>query len=202
MITGREMRRDKFLLLVSFHIVFLFAFIASLLLRKNDGTIVNNYFFLAFICSGLLLSGLAWRSKAPILLRCYFSIFMLTIPLFLISPSTLLNFLLTMHFSGANGPVYKLNNKYLVETQSSSRTIDNNPLYKLTLKKGFFHQTIQRDIAFGGKLDSVIVLEIENETMLLRGFTSRVSYVSTEIDSMDVKVLLKKVKYGDVEYRL
>ena len=55
MITGKDMRREKFLLLSTIHLIFIFAFIASLILRKNDGIGEYNYFFTAFICSGIIL---------------------------------------------------------------------------------------------------------------------------------------------------
>jgi hypothetical protein len=203
MIAGKNMRRDRFLLLTTIHVIFLFAFIASLLLQKQKEIVVNNYFFTAFICSGIIMSGLAWRSDSPKILRIYFSIFALTIPIFLISPSTLLNFLLTMNFKNTNGPVFELYDQYYLETQTTSRQADNFPHYKLTLKKGMFHQTIQRDISFSGKLDSIKVLEMEKEkSILVRGYTSVSTHVSVDVDSAEVLIPLKVVKQGDVEYHL
>ena len=112
MIAAKDMRREKFLLLTSVHVIFLFAFIASLLLRKKDSPESYNYFFMIFICSGVILSGLSWRSKAPIPLKIYFSIFALTIPLFMFSPSMLLNFLLTMNYNSNNGPSFNIYQQY------------------------------------------------------------------------------------------
>lgn len=203
MIAGKDMRRDKFMLLASIHIIFLFAFIASLLLRKNDGVFVYNYFFTTFICSGIILSGLSWRSRSPVILRLYFTIFALAIPLFLFSPSMLLNFLLTMNFSSSNGPSFHLDDRYFLETQSTSWKQDDKPHYKVILKHGLYHQTIQRDIVFGGKLDSVKVLkEDQGKSMLLRGYSGKTTFVSSEVDSADVMIFLKVVKQGDVEYHL
>jgi hypothetical protein len=203
MIGGKGMSRQKFLLLTSIHLIFIFAFAASLILRKAIPSSGYNYFFMAFICSGLVLSGLAWRSLAPFYLRIYFSIFALTIPMFLISPSILLNFLLTMNFSGTNGPVFHLYANYYIEAQNSSRATDKYPHYKLVRKHGLFHQTIQRDLYFSGTLDSVRVIDSENDnTIMIRGFISKVSYVSSEIDSLDLRVPIKIVKQGDVEYHL
>ena len=140
MIAGKNMKRDKFLLMTTIHVVFLFGFIASLLLQHQKETISHNYFFTAFICSGIIMSGIAWRSDSPKFLRVYFSIFVLTIPIFLISPSLLLNFLVTMNFKSSNGPVFNLTDQYYLETQTTSRQAENIPHYKLTLKKGMFHQ--------------------------------------------------------------
>lgn len=202
MLTGRGMSKDRFMLLTSIHLIFLLAFIASIII-KNEGNSANNYFFMVFICSGVTLSGLAWRSEAQKLLKIYFSLFILTIPLFLLSPSTLMNFLLTMNLNNAGGREFHLRNEYYIEEQKSTRSSDEVPHYKLILKKGMFHKTVQRDIVFGGKLDSLRVLENEdNKYMLIRGFTSRITFVSSETDSIDVKVMLQVFKQGDVEYHL
>jgi len=203
MIGGKDMSREKFLLFFSFHAIFFLAFVASLILKKNGDVTSFNYFFMAFICSGVILCGLAWRSQAPRILKIYFSVFGLTIPLFLVSPSILLNFLLTMNFSGTNGPVFHLYGKYYIETQNSSVDGEEYPHYKLVRKQGLFHKTIQRDLYFSGVLDSVRVLENTDEKSInIRGYTSKTSYVSTEIDSTELLVPLKVAKYGDVEYRL
>lgn len=203
MIIGKNMSREKFLLLVSIHIIFLFAFIASLLLKKNSDVISYNYFFTAFICSGIILSGLSWRSNAPKTLRFYFSIFALTIPLFLVSPSILLNFILTMNFSRSNGPSFHLDKQYYLETQNTSSVEDKKPHYKVILKRGLFHQTIKRDIVFGGKLDSIKVIDNNpGKNMNVRGYLSITTFVSIEVDSVDVLISLKTTKQGDVEYRL
>jgi hypothetical protein len=203
MVGGKGMRRDKFMLLASIHLILLFAFIASLLLKNKDSVVEYNYFFTAFICSGLILSGLAWRSHAPKPMKIYFSVFALTLPLFLLSPSVLLNFLLSMNLSSTNGPSFHLDGQYYLETQSSSRSQDTFPHYKVILKKGIFHQTIQRDIVFGGKIDSIKVLEKdEGKSLRIRGYTSLVTYVSSDVDSVDQTINLKVVRKGDVEYHL
>ncbi len=203
MIGGKGMSRDKFYLLTSFHLIIMLAFIASLILIKEKGETSLNYFFMAFICSGVILSGLAWRCQSPFFLKIYFSVFAFTIPLFLLSPSILLNFLLTMNLSGTRGPVFFLYGKYYIETQNSSVSDNEFPRYKLVRKQGLFHKTIQRDLYFSGRLDSVKVIENSDEKNIkLRGYISKVSYVSSEVDSTDLIVPLKILKHGDVEYRL
>jgi hypothetical protein len=115
----------------------------------------------------------------------------------------MLNFLLTMKFSSTYGASFPLGDRYFLEMQNSSSASDEIPHYKVILKRGLFHQTIQRDILFGGKLDSARVIEKEQGLhILIRGYTSQSTFVSTEIDSMDIPVQLKVVKQGDVEYHL
>ena len=38
--------------------------------------------------------------------------------------------------------------------------------------------------------------------MLLRGYSGKTTFVSSEVDSADVMIFLKVVKQGDVEYHL
>lgn len=203
MIGGKGMSRDKFMLLASMHGILFFAFIASLILRENNSFGINNYFFTAFICSGIMLSGLSWRCPAPIAMRIYFSLFTITLPMFLISPSMLLNFLLTMNYSSTNGPSFHLYQRYFIEEQGMQAGHSVVPHYKVILKRGIFHQTIQRDIEFGNKLDSIKVLTIDpGMTIDIRGYTSTRTYVSSKVDSMDVTIQLFDNKPGSVQYQL
>jgi len=93
--------------------------------------------------------------------------------------------------------------KYYLEAQNVIKEDETKPLYKLMLKRGMYKQTIERDILFSGKLDSVKVLEVNGaHSMLIRGYSSENTYVSSKIDSLDVEVSLRKQKYGDVEYKI
>ncbi|MBP6334882.1 MAG: hypothetical protein KA444_05365 [Bacteroidia bacterium] len=199
--TGRNLPSSRLTLFGLLHSMLLMAFLASLVLRK-EGT-AFNYFFLAYICSGVLLSGLFIRSGFPLYIKAYFGLFALTLPLFMFSPSMLVNFLLTMSYSDASGPKFKLTGKYSLESQTIVKDDSKIPKYKLVLKRGMYKQSIERDINFGGRLDSVKVLEVNGtHSMLIRGYHSSKTFVSSESDSMDVEVSLRKQKYGDVEYKL
>lgn len=199
--TFRRESNNRLVFFALMHLMLLFAFLASLVLRNE--TTSPNYFFLAYVCSGLILSGLVIRSGMHFFAKAYFSLFILTLPLFLYSPSMLVNFLLTMKYSSAHGPKFPLTGKYYLESQNVIREGQENILYKLVLKRGMYHQTIERDINFGGKLDSVKVLEVNGTySIKIRGYHSKISFVSTESDSLDTEVSLRKRKYGDVEYRL
>ena len=201
MIMAKGMHREKFLLLSSIHGIFLLAFLASLILQRSESA--YNYFFMMFICSGVVLSGLSWRSDSPQTLRIYFSVFALTFPIFLLSPSLLLNFLLTASFNKSTEQMLPLQGRYYLEKQNISRKKEDIEHYKLILKKGIFHQTVQRDLSFGGKLDSVKVIQFEpGEFIMIRGYTSQNTYVSTDKDSLDVQVPLASKKPGAIEYRL
>jgi len=198
---GNKISRQNLMLFGLFHTMLLFSFLASLVLSRGGDA--PNYFFLAYICSGVLISGPYVRSDFPLYLRIYFGLFALTLPLFLFSPSMLVNFLLTMSYSSSFGPKFPLVGKYYLEAQNVIKENDTNPHYKLMLKRGMYKQTIERDIMFNGKLDSVKVLDVNGaHSMRIRGYTSLTTYVSSMVDSLDVEVSLRKQKYGDVEYKL
>lgn len=183
------------------HLMILFAFLASLVLSAGGKS--PNYFFLTYICSGILLSGLFLRSDFFTPVKVYFGLFALCLPLFIFSPSMLVNFLLTMSYSDSFGPKFPLTGKYYLESQNVIKENDSKPLYKIMLKRGMYKQTIERDIEFAGRLDSVKVLEQNgNYSMRIRGYSSSTTFVTAEVDSADVEVSLRKQKYGDVEYKL
>lgn len=205
MIVTKRMERRQFLVFASFHGILMFGYFASLILQKNsnDHTVVFNYFFLAFICSGIILSGLSLRSDLPKWMKLYFSGFALAIPLFIFSPSMLVNFLLTAKYTDSFGPRFDLGQRYFLETQNTVMTSDSFPHYKLIRKKGMFHETIERDIVFRGILDSVKILEFNPpEDLTVRAYTSNITFVSSVIDSTDKVFKLRKIKKNDVEYRL
>jgi Ca2+/Na+ antiporter len=202
LIAGKGLKNEKFLLLVTIHFLLLLASLAFFAIKKNESGQVN-FFFMLLICSGLILSGLAWRSAVSKYFRYYFTLYMLSIPLFLISPSQLMNFLLTASFTGTHEPLVHLEGRYFLEKQNTSRKKNDTEYYKLILKKGMFHQTIQRDITFGNKLDSAKVIEfIEGQNMVVRGYTSVVTHVSSDIDSSDQTLQLLNKKAGEIEYKV
>lgn len=202
-IVNKTLARDKFFLYAALHLILLFGFIGSLILKKPSAEVTFSYFLLVFICSGIVLSAVSWRSAIPKVMRYYFSLYLLTLPLFLISPSMLVNFLLTGRYTDSVGKNFELGQRYFIETQGTVMKDDSVPHYKLIRKKGMFHETIQRDIVFGGKLDSVRVLKLEaNEIVEIRGYTSKLTFVSTEIDSNDLTLPLTKKKLNEIEYKL
>ena len=108
-----------------------------------------------------------------------------------------------MNFSGSNGPSFHLYEQYFLETQNSSTQAETIPHYKVILKHGLYYKTIQRDLVFNGKLDSVKLIEIvKTERMIIRGYTSKTTFVSNDVDSIEVMVKLKTYRPGDVEYHL
>ena len=153
----KTISKGKFLLVASVHLFLLLIFIVA----KTSSTATttesaSNYTFLFFICSGVMLAGLAWRSNILLPFKIYFSLFALTIVLFIFSPSRLMVFLLSGKYSDTLGKTFPVGENYFLEQQNTSPGLQH---FKLICKHGMFHETIQRDIVFKGSLDSIRVLE-------------------------------------------
>lgn len=202
MVLTKEFTAAKFNLLASIHAILLLPLLAWLFLHSSNSNGIN-YFFLIFICSGIILSGLAWKGNAHVVLRSYFSCYILTIGMFILSPSMLVNFLLTMKYTDVSGDIFLVRENFYLEEQNNYNDKNSFPHYKLIRKRGFFHSTIQRDLLFNGKLDSIKVVDFDKSTKgLIRGYTSSKTFVSTEIDSTDIEIILTKKSTDGVEYHL
>lgn len=204
--SAKNISSGKFFIGGAFHlacvILFLFTLFTAGTPEKN--LIVFRLPFLFSICSGLILSGLAWNAKVKTIVKIYFALFLLTIPLFFFSPSRLINFLLTTRYTDTIGTSFPIRENYFLEQQSSfMNTVSIAPNYKIIKKQGLFHQTIQRNIVFAGPLDSILVLQfVSGERADIRGYSSHVTHVSTDTDSMDVSLKLVKETKNQIERRL
>ncbi len=195
----KTITKGKIFLFASVHIFFLLLFILT---RTNSTTAESstNYSFLFFISSGIMLAGLAWRSNIQLLFKIYFSLFALTIVLFIFSPSRLMVFLLSGKYTDTLGKIFPVGENYFLEQQNTPTGIQR---FKLINKHGMFHETIQRDIVFKGSLDSIRVVEfISKEKVVIRGYSGKTTYVSTDVDSVDVEVKLVKEKQNQIERKL
>ncbi len=158
-----------------------------------------NYFFLASFCLGILTSGIILRSGFPIYLKLYFSIFLLSLPVFIIAPSRVLGFIVTGNFTTANPQRFHLSgNYYLVEQQGTSTPSYGDTLFfKMVREMGVFHSTLARDIQLPRETDSVIILSNPDENPLwLRGYYLKEQHT----DSFDIRVTnSKKVNPDEVK---
>lgn len=175
----------------------------SFVVTKHSGPETPHYLLFAYIASGVLLSGLVWRVKSPKIMRIYFSLFILTFPLFLFSPSMLVNFLLTLRYTDALGKTFDLGNRYFLEEQQAAVRAKSGLQYKLVRKSGIYRSTICRDIDFTGRVDSVRVLqEFGEDSLLVRAYRIEDTYVSTDIDSTDRMLPLKPIRKNVIRRNL
>lgn len=196
--TVKSVSTRIFLTVFSVHALFLFLFLlAKFVTQKNETE--DHFTFLLFICTGVILAGLAWKSSIHLFFKIYCSLFFLTIPLFFFSPSRLMVFLLTSQYTGTIGKSFHVQENYFLEQQHATSA---TTAYKLVRKHGLFHETIQRNISFNGVLDSVHILGFDSmKNASIRGYTSKVTFVSSENDSVDVTLKLEKEKTNNIERR-
>lgn len=200
MIAGRGMTLRQLLLLSATHGLFLVFFLITRLLADSTPSI--QFPFLLFICSGTVLCGIVWRMNAPKPLRAYFSVFMLTFPLFLFSPSRFVNFLLTTKYVDSIGRSFPVKDAYYLEEQSPWARQGEQIAYKLIAKKGMFHQTLCRDLDFKGALDSIHILDSKKDSLQVRGFSHHTTFVSEQTDSTDIWLCLNPNRQPKIERKL
>jgi len=139
------------------------------------------YLFLSAACSGVAASGWMIRSRYATVLRLYFGLYLLTLPLFLVSPSMAVR-LLSAQWNTQLPGHFDLGNGMLLEPQEALIVRDGQPVrYKVIRDYGLFYRTLERDIDFGHPLDSVRVVRYAADTLLvLRGYFCIVSADSAD----------------------
>jgi len=203
--TGKNLNSVWLRIVASFHLIVAVIFIFNLISNSNQNSEETPHYlsFLALICTGVIGCGLVWGVRAPRPFKIYFSVFALSLVLFLISPSTLFRFLLTAQLTNSiEQPLHVKDNIYL-ERENAGFNSNTQPLYKLTEKRGMFHQALARDLNFKGKLDSIRVISYDAHAAIdIRGYTSKKTYVSDETDSADLAVDLNPKKKDIIERKL
>jgi len=140
-----------------------------------------TYLFLSAVCSGVAASGWMIRSRRAFALRLYFGLYLLTLPLFLYSPSMTVR-LLSAQWNTSLPGRFDLGNGMLLEPQAALIARKGQPVrYKVIRDYGLFYRTLERDIDFGHPLDSIRVIRYAADTLLvLRGYFSAPSPDSAE----------------------
>ncbi|HCI57646.1 MAG TPA: hypothetical protein DFH96_02605 [Bacteroidetes bacterium] len=140
--------------------------------------------FALIICSGIIPFTLIVRRNFPIILKIYFGIFMLSLPLFIIAPSRMLTILSMGYLNTENAHEMLLDkNYYLLKEQGLIKQNDNEATYKVVKRMGIFNKTLARNIFIGFRPDSAKILFLDEKSEIrLRAF----KYNKTEIDSLDI----------------
>ena len=199
--TGRKLGSGWFRMLASLHLIFAVVFLFNFFTNKEESP--RYVSFLIFFCSGIITGGLALGTKRHLAFKIYFGIFCLSVFAFILSPSTVLNFLLTASVD-RHKDMMLVKDDYYLERQSSTFSSDSSGImYKLIEKKGMFHKTIARDLAFTGKLDSIRLISFEEKkSATIRGYSGSKSFVEDKTDSMDISIDLNPSKKMEIERRL
>lgn len=154
---------------ISIHLVLVVIAIAFALIQiKND---IGNYFMSIAFSSGLIIAGWAIRKSEKPIIRIYFGIYFASILLFLYSPSLLFYSISGNFANRRTEQQFRLEkNYYLIEQQSMLQLLSNVTAYKVSQKFGIYNRTIARDIRFDGRIDSVQLVTLNDDTLILRGY--------------------------------
>ena len=133
---------------------------------------VYQVLFLVTVCSGVAISGWAIRTKsASRILKFYLGSYLISILLFLYSPSLLFYFISgNQEKYSANQEIKLKENCYLVRQQSMLSLSSENVRYKVIEKYGIYNKTLIRNLNFTKKIDSVHLIKFTADTIVLRGY--------------------------------
>jgi hypothetical protein len=138
--------------------------IMVLLLVFNESPI-TSWVSIFFWCSGIYLAGDIVRKSFPLALKAYFIAFLLTLPVFIVSPSRIIQLVAGKGFGKpGEGRIRIVENYFLVKT---SEPLDTNGFFRAKFIKemGFFHKTMARDIPMPDKIDSTELIGSIDSTL-------------------------------------
>ncbi len=178
-----------------FHIVI---FGVWLIIKNNDDTIFNpgysNIVFLLFFCSGVFIAGMFLRSSYPIYYKIYFSTFLLSLVVFIISPSRVLGFIASGSVKAINPARFHVSENYFLVAQQETKLMNTNKSlkpFKLVREMGMFYKTLSRDVLLPETTDSLHLLESNFDKLV----TIRVYfYEESKADSLEMKINIGNVK--------
>lgn len=174
--------------IIIFHFLTL---ITWFILPAAENSILNpvtaNYFFLIFFCSGIICAGLILRKDYVIYIKIYFTFFIASIIVFIISPSRVIGFVSSGSFESINPRRIHISENYFFVEQSGHKYSGDSARFKIVREMGMFHKTLAREIVLSDKTDSVKMLEFtENENIFIRAYASN----ENKIDSLDINITL------------
>ena len=172
------------------HALLIVAF--AIICMLNSTFYLLHYLMLSFSCSGLILSGVVLRSDALLPMKIYFSMFLFTIAVFIVSPSNLLRGISYSWNSNTLFPAFHIRGNYFLEEQQAMLNLNNDQAkYKVIQSFGVFHKTLARDIDFGNRLTGIkVILFNPSNAVTLRGYFSKKSATFETRDSLDVTTSL------------
>lgn len=142
--------------------------------------------FSAFICSGILCFAFIIRKKFSLPVKIYFSLFILSFPMFLFAPSRVFTVMSLGLLSTENANEIHLKGNYFISREQGMIKHDAaNSTYKVIKRMGIFNKTIARELHFNFTPDSATILFMDEKSEIrIRAFTRK----QTGVDSMDVAV--------------
>jgi hypothetical protein len=169
MMVGARINKRVINTLIVFHfLLFLFFFLLWINGTKLKFYFNYHYIFLFAVCSGVLLSGYVLRMVPGIWLRIYFSIYLLTIPVFVYSPSTLISAIAFYKKSDLAGKPYQTGMKYyyIEKHNSMLANMEGVILYKIVKRKAGITKTLARHIQLDCPPEHIEQFKILGDTLI------------------------------------
>ena len=165
-------------------LLFIVFFLFKYVFQANNS---SRYFFLFFFCSGIIAGGYLLRSNAPLLVRIYFSLFIVSIFVFISSPSYLVRTISMTSIKSNATSFFRLEANYFLEEEQMMMNIpDSAVTYKITQHFGVFHKTLSTNLRFGSRLDSIKLVAFDKlKGARIRGFNSIKTPNFTQWDSLE-----------------
>jgi hypothetical protein len=141
------------------------------------------YLFPLFFCSGIICFGLVVRKSFHALIKIYFGIFLLSLLLFLYSPSSMFTVLSMGILHKNSGDEIPLGKNFYLAKQNAMFTGSNvSASYKVIKRAGLFNKTI------GFSPDSARILQFaENSEISLRiYYKHRINNLAFAVDSIEM----------------
>lgn len=166
---------------IALHIIFIALYLIYRNPAHEERTIM---LFAAIICSGIIPFTLIFRRSFPLILKIYFGVFMLSLPLFIIAPSKMLTILSMGYLNTENAHEMLLEkNYYLLKEQGLIKQNNNEATFKVVKRIGIFNKTLARNIFIGFMPDSAKILFLDEKSEIrLRAYRHN----KIEIDSLDI----------------
>jgi hypothetical protein len=169
MMVGARINKRVINTLIVFHfLLFLFFFLLWITGTKLKFYFNYHYIFLFAVCSGVLLSGYVLRMVPGIWLRIYFSLYLLTIPVFVYSPSTLISAIAFYKKSDLAGKPYQTGMKYyyIEKHNSMLANMEGVILYKIVKRKAGITKTLARHIQLDCPPEHIEQFKIQGDTLI------------------------------------
>jgi len=184
---AKRIRPGKILMPMAIHLVLVFTGAVFLTLLPEEP--VSHYLLLCGICTGVALSGWALRNNSlSRFFRFYLGCYLLSLPLFLWSPS-LLFYMISGSYAEyrEEQQIHLSGNYHLIEQQSMLVNAGEPIRYKVVRKFGIYNQTLARNLDFGEPLRSAFIMEITKDTMIIV-----VTTASSRMDTVGFRPGMKK----------
>ncbi|MFN5323524.1 MAG: hypothetical protein ACK5C5_01250 [Bacteroidota bacterium] len=176
--------------LIGLHLSAALAYFALRLLLPPCPSWISLFFW----CSGILLAGIVVRKQFHWTSKAYFLFFLITIPVFIVLPSRIVNMVGGKKFGNIGDDRYWLMDNYFIVRTGEPLNDNGASSAKLVREMGFFHKTLAKNIPIPSKLDSVKLIGSIDDSLR----ASLIFYIESESDTLNLSKYKPQVKSNQI----